>query len=132
MVTRVLCAEVCLVMKANHPATNAAERARDRASRVKACAEDCLLDKHEAAAFVCLGPDRFVVYARRWPALREGARVVRARPGSRGRLRWLKSALIRHIREELLRPDIELDSTAPLRTDPPPNSRSPRPKTRAT
>ena len=96
-------------MKAEHPTTRAAERARDRAARVKALAEDALLTKHESAAFVCMGSEAFVRYARRWPTLVAGARIVRATPGSRGRVRWLKSALIQHIREELLRPDLELD-----------------------
>ena len=96
-------------MKAKHPTTRAAERARDRAARVKALAEDALLSKHEAAALVCMGSEAYVRYARRWPMLVAGARIVRATPGSRGRVRWLKSALIQHIREELLRPDLELD-----------------------
>ena len=41
-------------------------------------------------------------------ALRAGMRVVRVGgPKSRGRARWLMSALMRHITKELLRPDLD-------------------------
>jgi hypothetical protein len=89
-----------------HPATAAARRARERALLVKSAVEDALLDKHEAAAILAMGPETFVRYAARWPSLARGARVVRVRPSGRGRVRWLKSAVLEHLRLELLTPDV--------------------------
>lgn len=47
---------------------------------------------------------RWMEYSPRWPVLDAGHRIVRVTAGGRGRHRWLRSAVIRHMREELLHP----------------------------
>lgn len=48
-------------------------------------------------------PKNWPAYAARWEALRDGERIVRVRPDGRGRSRWLRSAVVRHIVVELKR-----------------------------
>lgn len=74
-------------------------------------AGDALLTAREAGALAGgISEQHWTRYATRWPALRKGMRIVRVSGArSRGRARWLMSAVIKHITEELLRP--ELDAT---------------------
>lgn len=51
-----------------------------------------------------MDPSNFTTrYVPRWEALRDGARVVRLDPAGDGRMRILESALLEHMRVELLR-----------------------------
>lgn len=76
---------------------------------LKARAEDALLTAAECGALLGgVSEQNFPEYASRWPALRDGTRIVRVGgPRSRGRTRWLKSAVVEHLRSELLRPDLQ-------------------------
>lgn len=98
-------------MLAERPTTRtAAARRRHREALVlKACARDALCANAECGAIVGgISEQNWPAYAARWPALREGMRIVRVSgPTSRGRARWLKSAVLKHIAEELLRPDLD-------------------------
>ena len=44
---------------------------------------------------------RFDAYAKRFPLLMRGRRLVQATPGGRGTIRYLKSAVIAHLHLEL-------------------------------
>lgn len=89
--------------------TSAARRRRRDALIVKAGAREALLTAAEAGALAGgMSEQNFPAYSARWPALRAGMRIVRVGgPASRGRARWLLSALVEHIREELLRPELD-------------------------
>jgi len=89
--------------------TVAARRRRRKALIIKAASPDALLNAAEAGALVGgISEQNWPRYAARWPALREGMRIVRVKgPTSRGRARWLKSAVMKHVTEELLRPDLD-------------------------
>jgi len=56
--------------------------------------------------------DRWPAYAERFDALRAGRRFVRVNPSGPGVKRWLKSAVLRHMHEEMARER----STRPLPT----------------
>ena len=72
-------------------------------SRTTRSVGERLLTRHEASGLVGIHPTNWREYADRWPMLRAGARVVRVSAGSRGRMKWLRSAVEEHISEELLR-----------------------------
>lgn len=87
--------------------TAAARRKHLEAMTVKGAMEEALLSAVECGA-ACGGisAQNWPRYAARWPNLRAGMRIVRVGgKRSRGRARWLKSAVVEHIRSELLRPD---------------------------
>ncbi len=86
----------------------AARRRKRQALVLKALAEDALLTAAECGALLGgISEQHFARYASRWPVLREGMRVVRVGgPRSRGRVRCLKSAVIEHLRSELLCPEV--------------------------
>ena len=89
-----------------------------RASHLDIPHDDALLSASKAAAVLGISPKNFAAYARRWQVLLEGARVVRVRAGSRGRMKWLRSHVLRHLHDELLHPDRDLgmedeDTTPP-------------------
>lgn len=90
------------------PARTRNERRRKRqAMALKAGAEDALLTAAECGALLGgMSEQRFPRYAGAWPVLRQGMRIVRVRAGTRGRARWLKSAVIEHLRSELLCPEL--------------------------
>ena len=57
----------------------------------------------EACGLVHVSRSRWDAYARRYPALRRGRRIVHANPGGNGVARWLRSALVEHMHDELER-----------------------------
>lgn len=63
--------------------------------------EDALLNATEACGLVHVSRSRWDAYARRYPALRRGRRIVQANPNGKGVARWLRSALIQHMHDEL-------------------------------
>jgi len=65
--------------------------------------DDALLSAGESCALVHVSRSRWDGYARRHPALIRGRRIVRANPNGKGVARWLKSALIEHMHDELKR-----------------------------
>jgi hypothetical protein len=64
---------------------------------------DALLSATEACGLVHVSRSRWDAYARRFPALVRGRRIVRANPGGNGVARWLRSALVEHMHDELER-----------------------------
>lgn len=61
-----------------------------------------LLSRSELAAILGIHPNNVSAYVRRWPTLVAAARVVRARDDSkRGLMKYLESAVMRHVRDEL-------------------------------
>lgn len=65
--------------------------------------EDSLLSALEACGLVHVSRSRWDAYARRYPALVRGRRIVRANPDGKGVARWLRSAVIEHMHDELER-----------------------------
>jgi hypothetical protein len=65
--------------------------------------EDSLLSALEACGLVHVSRSRWDAYARRHPALRRGRRIVQANPNGKGVARWLRSAVIEHMHDELER-----------------------------
>lgn len=63
--------------------------------------EDSLLSATEACGLVHVSRSRWDAYARRYPALRRGRRIVQANPTGKGVARWLRSAVIQHMHDEL-------------------------------
>lgn len=64
---------------------------------------DALLSAAEAGGLVHVSRSRWDAYARRFPALVRGRRIVHANPGGKGVARWLRSAVIAHMHDELER-----------------------------
>lgn len=60
-----------------------------------------LLSARECAGLVGISERSWRDYARRWPALVEGFVPLRLRPGTRGRDKWLYSAVHQHMTVEL-------------------------------
>ena len=90
----------------------AARRRKRQALAFKARAEEALLTAAECGALLGgVSEQHFPRYASEWPVLRQGMRVVRVCAGSRGRARWLRSAVVEHLRTELLCPDLRTSST---------------------
>lgn len=65
--------------------------------------DDTLLDKEEARTLVKVSDSRWDSYWKRFPALVRGRRIVRVNPHGKGVTRFLKSAVIQHMHEELAR-----------------------------
>ncbi len=65
--------------------------------------EDLLLNATEACAICKVSRSRWDGYAKRFPALVRGCRIVQVNPTGKGVARWLKSAVIEHIHRELPR-----------------------------
>lgn len=65
--------------------------------------EDALLSAAEASALVHVSRSRWDAYARRFPALVRGRRIVQVNPEGKGVYRWLRSAVIEHMHRELAR-----------------------------
>lgn len=63
--------------------------------------DDGLLTAGEAAARICISKNRWWTYYRRHECLVRGRRVVRVDEDGRGVYRWLRSAVIAHIHNEL-------------------------------
>ena len=63
--------------------------------------EDALLSAAEACALVHVSRSRFDAYAKRFPALIRGRRIVHANPNGKGVVRYLRSAVIAHMHVEL-------------------------------
>lgn len=63
--------------------------------------QDCLLSRGEAADLCDVSPRHFSAYALRWPALVEGTVHQVITPGTKGRIKYLHSAVMTHLREEL-------------------------------
>lgn len=67
-------------------------------------ADDALLNAAQCGRKVGgIHPENWPTYAARWPMLIAGLRIVRVTPGSKGRARWLRSAVVAHIVHELRR-----------------------------
>ncbi len=87
--------------------TRAARRRKRQALAFKARADEALLTAAECGVLLGgVSEQHFPRYATEWPVLRRGMRIVRVSAGSRGRARWLKSAVVEHVRSELLCPDV--------------------------
>lgn len=65
--------------------------------------EDALLSAAEACALVKVSRSRWDCYAKRFPALVRGRRIVQVNPQGKGVYRWLRSALVAHMHNELAR-----------------------------
>lgn len=65
--------------------------------------DDSLLSAAEACALVKVSRSRWDCYAKRFPALVRGRRIVQANPSGKGVYRWLRSAVIEHMHNELAR-----------------------------
>jgi len=65
--------------------------------------DDALLSAGEACALVHVSRSRWDAYAKRFPALIRGRRLVQANPNGKGVYRWLRSAVIEHMHDELER-----------------------------
>lgn len=79
-------------------------------------ADDCLLSAAEAGAICKVSRSRFDAYAKRFPLLIRGRRLVQVTPGGRGTMRYLKSAVIAHLHIELSayrEPTPETDDVVP-------------------
>jgi len=76
--------------------------------------EDSLLSAAEACALVHVSRSRWDAYARRFKALIRGRRIVRANPGGKGVVRYLRSSVIEHMHVELSfdRADTSIDAVA--------------------
>lgn len=64
-------------------------------------AEDALLSAAEACALVHVSRSRWDAYAKRFPALLRGRRIVQVNPTGKGVVRWLRSSVIEHMHHEL-------------------------------
>ncbi len=64
---------------------------------------DALLSAAEAGGLVHVSRSRWDAYARRYPALVRGRRIVRANPTGKGVARWLRSSVVEHMHDELER-----------------------------
>lgn len=80
--------------------------------------EDALLSAGEACALVHVSRSRWDGYAKRFPALLRGRRVVRVNPTGKGVVRWLRSALVEHMHCELSRDRVAATEVAePVETE---------------
>jgi hypothetical protein len=65
--------------------------------------DDVLLNATEASTICKVSRSRWDTYAKRYPALIRGCRIVQVNPTGKGVARWLKSAVVEHIHRELPR-----------------------------
>lgn len=63
--------------------------------------EDALLSASQAGGLVHVSRSRWDAYSKRFPALIRGRRIVQANPRGKGVARWLRSAVIEHMHDEL-------------------------------
>lgn len=74
---------------------------------------DPLLSAEQAAAQIGISAARYWTYAKRFPLLVSGRRITEARPGAKGRTKWIQSYVTAHIHQEMRRARDEDQVPAP-------------------
>ena len=74
---------------------------------------DPLLSAEQAAAQIGISASRWWTYAKRFPLLVSGRRITEARPGSKGRTKWIQSYVTAHTHTEMRRARDEDQVAAP-------------------